>query len=244
MRFLIDQALSPAVAIELGRAGHDAVHVRELGMEAASGEEIFGSQHRPADQAALLKANLPQDASGLDDDDASGIEGANDLTVGDPVPTRGLLAAREERAEVGVGRDDDHVAQDDRVADQNTAADPIARPVPALPLDASTGHVGVLAASPHNQAHRLAGRTVWISTSNPRYAIEGIRAGATLNAAEQALPGGNLFRIGRNTWYLAHTKHATAVLKIRDGIIQEVGIADTELTRTRPVEHQLMTSFQ
>jgi hypothetical protein len=114
------------------------------------------------------------------------------------------------------------------------------------PIGVRVGYASpkLLAELPHNQAHRLAGRTVWISTSNPRYAIEGIRAGATLNAAEQALPGGNLFRIGRNTWYLAHTKHATAVLKIRDGNIQEVGLADTELTRTRPVERQLMTSFQ
>ena len=46
MRFLIDQALSPALATELGRAGHDAVHVRELGMQAASDEEIF-DQSRP-----------------------------------------------------------------------------------------------------------------------------------------------------------------------------------------------------
>jgi predicted nuclease of predicted toxin-antitoxin system len=96
VNFLVDQALSPMVAIELGPAGHDAVHVRDLGMQAASDEEIFdqaardgrvvvsadtdfgtllairkqtapsvilfrhGSQHRPADQAALLKANLPQ----------------------------------------------------------------------------------------------------------------------------------------------------------------------------------------
>jgi predicted nuclease of predicted toxin-antitoxin system len=102
VKFLIDQALSPAVATELNRAGHDAVHVRELGMQAASDEEIFdcagrddrvvvsadtdfgtllairkgtspsvilsrhGSQHRPAEQAALLKANLPQIVGALE----------------------------------------------------------------------------------------------------------------------------------------------------------------------------------
>lgn len=102
MRFLIDNALSPTVGEELNRAGHDAVHVRELGMQAAPDEEIFdraaeegrivisadtdfgtllairkqarpsvvlfrhGSQHRPDDQAALLKANLPQLAAALE----------------------------------------------------------------------------------------------------------------------------------------------------------------------------------
>ena len=96
MRFLIDNALSPIVGKELSRAGHDAVHVRDLGMAAASDEQIFdraaqdarivisadtdfgtllaarkqhmpsvilfrhGSQHRPADQVTLLRANLPQ----------------------------------------------------------------------------------------------------------------------------------------------------------------------------------------
>jgi predicted nuclease of predicted toxin-antitoxin system len=102
VRFLIDNALSPAVAIELGRVGHDAVHVRELSLQTASDEQIFdraraeervvvsadtdfgtllatrketspsvilfrhGSQHHPADQAALLKDNLPQLSQALD----------------------------------------------------------------------------------------------------------------------------------------------------------------------------------
>jgi len=102
VRFLIDNALSPAVAIELNQVGHNAVHVRELGMHAASDEEIFdhaqaeqrvvvsadtdfgtllaarkqtspsvilfrhGSQHRPSDQAELLRANLPQLLSALE----------------------------------------------------------------------------------------------------------------------------------------------------------------------------------
>ena len=41
MRFLIDQALSPAVAERLAEAGHDAAHVRDYGMQAATDDEIF-----------------------------------------------------------------------------------------------------------------------------------------------------------------------------------------------------------
>ncbi len=88
MRFLIDNALSPLVAERLAAAGHEAAHVRDYGLQAASDEEIIeraraenrivvsadtdfatllalrqmrqpSSERRPEQQVALLLANLP-----------------------------------------------------------------------------------------------------------------------------------------------------------------------------------------
>lgn len=41
MRFLIDNALSPRIAETLRQAGHDAVHVRDLGLQAADDRTIL-----------------------------------------------------------------------------------------------------------------------------------------------------------------------------------------------------------
>lgn len=41
MRFLVDNALSPRMAVGLRDAGHDAVHVLDIGLSAAADEIIF-----------------------------------------------------------------------------------------------------------------------------------------------------------------------------------------------------------
>lgn len=46
MRFLIDNALSPEVAEGLCRAGHDAVHVRQYGLQRSPDEEVLARAAR------------------------------------------------------------------------------------------------------------------------------------------------------------------------------------------------------
>ncbi len=41
MRFLIDQCLSPDFAEMLAEAGHDVVHLRDLGMQRANDREVL-----------------------------------------------------------------------------------------------------------------------------------------------------------------------------------------------------------
>jgi hypothetical protein len=101
----------------------------------------------------------------------------------------------------------------------------------------------LLAKLPAKRHKAFAARVIWISTANPFYAIHGVRPGASVKAASVGLKLSKVFVIGRNDWYLAPDGPATAVLKARGGIVEEIGIADKRLTQGRTAQRNLLTSF-
>jgi hypothetical protein len=94
------------------------------------------------------------------------------------------------------------------------------------------------------ERHRLSGHVVWISTSNRRYALHGIRQGVTtLTGARARRRLTRALHIGRNFWYLAPNGASTAVLKVRHGRVEEIGIAVKQIMRGRRAQRIFLKSF-
>jgi hypothetical protein len=93
------------------------------------------------------------------------------------------------------------------------------------------------------QRRRVAGRAVLALTANNRYALRGVRAGTRLATVAPRLRLGTGNRIGPNTWYLLPGRAANGVLRVRRGVIVEIGIAARALTDNRRRARTFLASF-
>jgi hypothetical protein len=96
---------------------------------------------------------------------------------------------------------------------------------------------------PASVVAKVSGRIVLALTANPFYALNGVRPGMRLSAVARRLHLGKPLRVGRNLWYFAPGRTAVGVLKVRAGVIQEVGIASPLLTRGREAQGRFISSF-
>lgn len=88
----------------------------------------------------------------------------------------------------------------------------------------------------------LSDRAVLILTSNRHCALRGVRPGTRLARVIRRLHVGQPFVVGRNHWYLLADGSARGVIKVRHGIIEEVGIANRALTSRRAKARRFLAS--
>jgi len=90
---------------------------------------------------------------------------------------------------------------------------------------------------------RVKGRIVLALTMNPYYALGAARPGTKLSAVAKRLRARKVLRVGGNDWYIARHAGSTGVLRVRGGIIQEIGIANTALTNGHGAQRRFFASL-
>ena len=103
--------------------------------------------------------------------------------------------------------------------------------------------VAVLRHVPARTRRRIRGRVVLALTANPDYALLGVRPGDALGPVAGRLHAGSGFQIGRNRWYVLPAGASRGVLKVRHGVIEEIGIANRSLTAGRGPARRLLASL-
>ena len=88
-----------------------------------------------------------------------------------------------------------------------------------------------------------AGHVVLGLTANPFYSLGGVHPGTTIKDAAKLLHLSKVFHVGSNDWYFAVGGAETGVLKVRNGVVQEVGLASLALTKTRAEQRVFINSF-
>jgi hypothetical protein len=91
---------------------------------------------------------------------------------------------------------------------------------------------------------REQGKLVLILSANHRYALRGVRPGTRLNKVAKRLHIGRRYGVGSNSWYLTPNGSSHGVLKVRHGVILEVGIATKALTANRAADRRFFHTLR
>jgi len=96
---------------------------------------------------------------------------------------------------------------------------------------------------PGSERRHVRGQVILLLTANPHFALRGVRPGTRLAAVRRKLAVGKGFHVGLNWWYLIANGPSHGVLKVRRGVIEEIGIADKQLTNSRQADSRFLRSF-
>ena len=93
---------------------------------------------------------------------------------------------------------------------------------------------------------KVTGRAVMILTANHFYALDGVRPGSRVAfvAKQLRIRAKRFFAIGANDWYVVPGKVADGILKVRHGVIEEIGIADKRLLTSHKAQYRFFTGFR
>ena len=90
----------------------------------------------------------------------------------------------------------------------------------------------------------MKGRVVLLLTANRHYALRGVRPGARLARVARRLRLGRAFKIGLNTWYVFPDGPSSGVLKVRRGVVEEIGIVDKRPTGGASATLRFLKAFR
>ena len=99
-------------------------------------------------------------------------------------------------------------------------------------IRAAYGSRAMLSRLGRAQRRALLGKIVFISTSDRLYALHGVKPGTRLSTVARKLHVSRRIKIGLNDWYVLPNGSSRGVLKVRHGVIEEVGIANRRLAGT------------
>jgi isoquinoline 1-oxidoreductase alpha subunit len=94
-----------------------------------------------------------------------------------------------------------------------------------------------------HERKKVEGRVIWASTSNAFYALHGVRPGTTIAVARKHLKLTGPLHVGLNSWFLAPNGPSTAILKVRGGKVEEIGIGEKALMHGHHAQVAFLKSF-